>query len=88
MSNTAMLTITAKVPGEEIAGIRPGQRSAWIRDAIREKAERDNQPRRVPVHGKLSSLLQAARQEYQAAGGRLLSITEAAEEMARRRGER
>ena len=83
-----MVTISAKVPEEALAGIRRGRRSAWLRDAIREKAEREQRPAAPTQPGKPSALLTGARAEYQAAGGRLLSFSEAAAEMAHRRGER
>ena len=62
-------------------------RSAWVRNAIDEKLEREaarpGKPRTA-----LGRKLLAARAEYQAAGGRPLSLDEVRLEVARRRGER
>ena len=87
MSDTAMLTITFKVPGETVSGLSRGHRSAYIRDAIEEKKAREKQAVPALANDPLLKLMEAARQEYQAGGGRLLSFSEVAEEMARRRGE-
>ena len=82
-----MLTITFKVPGETVSGLTRGHRSAYIRDAIEEKRAREKQAVPALANDPLLKLMAAARQEYQAAGGRLLSFSEVADKMARRRGE-
>jgi hypothetical protein len=87
MSKTDLVSVTARVPAEDIAGIPAGSLSAFIRDAIAEKRARTSAATRKP-RSPLGKALLAARKEYLAAGGKPLSWAEVREEVARRRGER
>jgi hypothetical protein len=87
MSKTDLVSVTARVPAEDITGIPPGSLSAFIRDAIAEKRARTSTSTRKP-RSKLGRALQAARAEYLTAGGKPLSWVEVREEVARRRGQR
>jgi hypothetical protein len=87
MSKTDLVSVTARVPAEDIAGIPPGGLSAFIRDAIAEKRARAPTPSRKP-RSNLGRALLAARAEYLATGGKPLSWAEVRTEVARRRGER
>jgi hypothetical protein len=87
MSKTGLVSVTARVPVEDIAGIPRGGLSAYIRDAITEKRARSSRTDRQP-RSSLGRLLLAARAEYAAGGGKPLSWTEVRAEVARRRGER
>ena len=62
-------------------------RNAWVRNAINEKLQREATRSGKP-HTAMGRTLLAARAEYQAAGGRPLSLDEVRLEVARRRGER
>ena len=73
MSDSSMLTITLKVPEETVSGLSRGHRSAYIRDAIEKKKAREKQTLPALANDPLLTLMAAARQEYQAGGGRLLS---------------
>jgi hypothetical protein len=81
-------SLTIRLPAEEHAVLcaKPN-RSAWVRNAIDEKLQREaahpGKPRTA-----LGRKLLAARAEYQATGGRPLSLDEVRLEVARRRGER
>lgn len=87
MSKTELVSVTARVPAEDIAGIPRGGLSAFIRDAIAEKRARTQPTTRKP-RSRLGRLLHDARDEYLASGGKPLSWTEVREEVGRRRGER
>lgn len=87
MSKTELVSVTARVPVEDVAGIPRGSLSAFIRDAIAEKRSRTPRTRRQP-HSRLGKLLLAARAEHLAGGGKPLSWVEVRAEVARRRGER
>jgi hypothetical protein len=87
MSKTELVSVTARVPAEDIAGIPRGGLSAFIRDAIAEKRARTHPTVRKP-RSRLGQLLLGAREEYLASGGKPLSWAEVREEVARRRGER
>jgi hypothetical protein len=88
MSKTGLLSLTIRLPSEEHAAVcaKPN-RSAWVRNAIGEKLQRET-ARPVKPRTTLGRKLLAARAEYQAAGGRHLSLDEVRQEVARRRGER
>jgi len=87
MSKTELVSVTARVPVEDLAGIPKGSLSAYIRDAITEKRARSSRTHRQP-RSPLGRLLLAARAEYAASGGKPRSWTEVRAEVARRRGER
>ena len=87
MSKTELVSVTARIPAEDIAGIPRGGLSAFIRDAIAEKRARMPRVIRKP-QSRLGRTLLAARAEYLAGGGKPLSWAEVREEVARRRGER
>jgi hypothetical protein len=88
MSKTGLLSLTIKLSPEDHAAVcgKPN-RSAWVRNAIAEKLEREGgrptRPRTV-----LGRKLLAARAEYTRSGARALSLDEVRQEVARRRGER
>jgi len=88
MRKTDLLSLTIRLPADEHAALcAKGNRSAWVRNAITEKLQREAaQP--VKPQTALGRKLLAARTEHQAGGGRLLSLDEVAQEVARRRGER
>ena len=89
MRNTAYLPITVKLsPSDHAAVSGKSNRSAWVRNAIREKLEREGTAGRWKPKSRLGAKLLAARREYTKAGGRLLSLDEISQEVARRRGER
>ena len=88
MSKTGLLSLTIRLPAEEhsVLCAKPN-RSAWVRNAIDEKLQREATRPGKP-RTSLGRKLLAARAEYQAAGGRPLSLDEVRLEVARRRGER
>jgi hypothetical protein len=88
MSKTGLLSLTIRLPAEEHSALcaKPN-RSAWVRNAIDEKLEREAS-RPVKPRTALGRKLLAARAEYKAAGGRALSLDEVRQEVSRRRGER
>ena len=88
MSKTGQLSLTIRLAAEEHSALcaKPN-RSAWVRNAIDEKLQREAMPPGKPRTALRRKLL-AARAEYQAAGGRPLSLDEVRLEVARRRGER
>jgi hypothetical protein len=83
MSKTELVSVTARVPAEDIAGIPRGGLSAFIRDAIAEKRARTRPTSRKP-RSRLGKLLQEARDEYLASGGKPLSWAEVREEVVER----
>ena len=88
MSKTGLLSLTVKLPPEDHSAVcAKSNRSAWVRNAISEKLQREavRPPR---PRSTLGRRLLAARAEYARSGGRLLSLAEVREEVARRRGER
>jgi hypothetical protein len=87
MSKTELVSVTARVPVEDVAAIPRGSLSAFIRDAIAEKRARTPRATQRP-RSRLGRLLLAARAEYLAGGGKPLSWAEVRAEVARRRGER
>jgi hypothetical protein len=88
MSKTGLLSLTIKLPPEDHAAVcRKPNRSAWVRNAIAEKLEREGARPRRPQTA-LGRKLLAARSEYARSGGRALSLEEVRQEVARRRGER
>ncbi len=91
MSKTRLVSLTIRLPAEEhsVLCAKPN-RSAWVRNAINEKLQREAKRPARPAKPQtaLGRRLLAARAEYRAAGGRLLSLEEVCEEVARRRGER
>jgi hypothetical protein len=88
MSKTGLLSLTIRLPAEEHSALcaKPN-RSAWVRNAIDEKLQREA-ARAVKPRTALGRKLLAARAEYLANGGRPLSLDEVRQEVARRRGER
>lgn len=80
--------MTIRLPAEEHSALcaKPN-RSAWVRNAINEKLQREG-AHPVKPRTALGRKLLAARAEYRAAGGRPLSLDEVSQEVARRRGER
>ena len=88
MSKTGLLSLTIRLAAEEhsVLCAKPN-RSAWVRNAIDEKLQREATHSGKPRTALGRNLL-AARAEYQAAGGRPLSLDEVRLEVARRRGER
>lgn len=82
------MSLTIRLPAEQHSVLcsKPN-RSAWVRDAIGEKLQREVAGP-VKPRTALGRRLLAARAEYQAAGGRALSLDEVRQEVARRRGER
>jgi hypothetical protein len=88
MSNTGLLSLTVKLPPEDHSAVgSKSNRSAWVRNAISEKLEREA-ARPARPRGALGRKLLAARAEYARSGGRALSLEEVRQEVARRRGER
>jgi len=88
MRKTGLVSLTIRLPAEEHSALcaKPN-RSAWVRNAINEKLQREARPP-VKPRTALGRKLLAARAEYRAAGGRALSLDEVSQEVARRRGER
>ncbi len=88
MGKTGLLSLTIRLPAEEhsVLWAKPN-RSAWVRNAIGGKLERET-ARRVNPRTALGRKLLAAQAEYQAGGGRQLSLDEVRREVAGRRGER
>lgn len=82
------MSLTIRLPMEDHATLcaKPN-RSAWVRNAINEKLQRETAKARR-TRTPLGTKLLAARAEYRKAGGRFLSLDEVREEVARRRGER
>ena len=88
MSNTGLVSLTVKLSPEDHAAVNgKANRSAWVRNAISEKLEREA-ARPARPRGSLGRKLLAARAEYARSGGRALSLEEVRQELARRRGER
>ena len=88
MRKTGLLSLTIRLPAEEHSVLcRKPNRSAWVRNAIDEKLQREA-ARPLKPRTALGRKLLAARAEYKAAGGRSLSLDEVRQEVARRRGER
>jgi hypothetical protein len=88
MSKTGLLSLTVKLPpGDHAVVCAKPNRSAWVRNAVSEKLEREATATARPRTA-LGRKLLAARAEYARAGGRALSLEEVCQEVARRRGER
>lgn len=88
MSKTGLMSLTIRLPAEEHSALcAKKNRSAWVRNAINEKLQREA-ARPAKPQTALGRKLLAARAEYQEAGGRLLSLDEVCQEVAARRGER
>ena len=88
MSKTGLMSLTIRLPAEEHSALcAKKNRSAWVRNAINEKLQREAACPAKPQTA-LGRKLLAARSEYQKAGGRLLSLDEVCQEVAARRGER
>jgi hypothetical protein len=88
MRKTRLMSLTIRLPAEEHSALcAKMNRSAWVRNAINEKLEREAAHPAEP-RTPLGRKLLAARAEYQRAGGRLLSLDEVCQEVAARRGER
>jgi len=87
MSKTGLLSLTIRLPAEEhsVLCAKPN-RSAWVRNAIDEKLQRETTHAAKPRTA-LGRKLLAARAEYRASGGRPLSLDEVRLEVAHRRGE-
>jgi hypothetical protein len=82
------MSLTVRLPAEEHSALcAKKNRSAWVRNAINEKLQREAAHSAKPQTA-LGRKLLAARTEYQRAGGRLLSLDEVCQEVAARRGER
>ena len=88
MRKTGLLSLTIRLPAEEhlVLCAKPN-RSAWVRNAIDEKLQREAKRPGKPRTA-LGRKLLAARAEYRAGGGRPLSLDEVRLELARRWGER
>jgi hypothetical protein len=88
MSKIALQSLTVKLSSEDHSAVcAKSNRSAWVRNAISEKLEREAaQPARP--RSALGRKLLAARAEYARSGGRALSLEEVRLEVSRRRGER
>ncbi len=88
MRKTELLSLTIRLPAEQHSALcaKPN-RSAWVRNAINEKLQRET-ANPVKPRTPLGRKLLAARAEYRAAGGRPLSLDEVRQEVTRRRGER
>jgi hypothetical protein len=88
MGKTGLVSLTIRLPAEEHSALcAKKNRSAWVRNAINEKLQREA-TRPAKPRTALGRKLLAARSEYQRAGGRLLSLDEVCQEVAARRGER
>jgi hypothetical protein len=88
MSNTGLLSLTVKLPPEDHSAVcAKSNRSAWVRNAISEKLEREA-ARPVRPRSVLGRRLLAARAEYARSGRRALSLEQVRQEVAHRRGER
>jgi hypothetical protein len=88
MSKTELVSLTIRLPAKEHSALcAKSNRSAWVRNAIDEKLHRE-QAQPVKPRTALGQRLLAARLEYQASGGRALSLEEVRQEVSRRRGER
>ena len=85
MSKPRLVSLTVRLPAEEHSALcaKPN-RSAWVRNAINEKLQREAKRPAKPQTA-LGRKLLAARAEYRTAGGRLLSLEEVREEAAHRR---
>ena len=82
------MSLTVKLAPEDHSAVcAKSNRSAWVRNAISEKLEREA-ARPVRPRTALGRKLMAARTEYTRSGGRALSLEEVQQEVARRRGER
>ena len=88
MSKITLQSLTVKLPARDHSAVcTKSNRSAWVRNAISEKLEREAaQP--VRPRSALGRKLLAARAEYARSGGRALSLEDVRQEVARRRGER
>ena len=88
MSKTGLISLTIRLPAEEHSALcAKKNRSAWVRNAINEKLQREA-TRPAKPRTALGRKLLAARAAYRRAGGRLLSLDEVCQEVAARRGER
>lgn len=88
MSKTGLMSLTIRLPAAEHSALcAKKNRSAWVRNAINEKLQREAAHSAKPQTA-LGRKLLAARAEYQRAGGRLLSMDGVCQEVAGRRGER
>ena len=88
MSNTGLLPLTVKLsPADHSAVCAKSNRSAWVRNAISEKLERES-ARSARPRGALGRKLLAARAEYARTSQPALSLEEMRLEVARQRGER
>ena len=88
MRKTGLMSLTIRLPAEEHSALcAKKNRSAWVRNAINEKLQREAAHPAKPQTA-LGRKLLAARTEYQRAGGRLLSLDDVCKEVAARRGER
>ena len=88
MSKTGLMSLTIRLPAEEHSALcTKKNRSAWVRNAINEKLQREA-ARPAKPQTALGRKLLAARAEYQRLGGRLLSLDEVCQEVAARIGER
>jgi hypothetical protein len=76
MSKTGLMSLTIRLPVEEHSALcGKKNRSAWVRNAINEKLQRESAHPAKPQTA-LGRKLLAARAEYQRAGGGLLSLDE------------
>jgi metal-responsive CopG/Arc/MetJ family transcriptional regulator len=81
---TTLTTISVKLPKSDLQRIPASSRSAFIREAVREKLSR--QEKRGPPQTAFGKKLMAMRAAYVARGGQLLTPEEIAEEIRERRG--
>ena len=87
MRKTGQMSLSIRLPAAEHSALcAKKNRSAWVRNAINEKLQREAAHPATPQTA-LGRKLLAARAEYQRAGGRLLSLDEVCQEVAARRGE-
>lgn len=88
MGKTQLISLTIRLLAQEYSALcTKKNRSAWVRNAITEKLQREA-TRSAKPQTALGRKLLAARVEYQKSGRRLLSLDEVCQEVDARRGER
>jgi Arc/MetJ-type ribon-helix-helix transcriptional regulator len=80
-----MHTISVKLPASDIRRIPRRNRSAFVREAVREKLTQGEPPPWQPKTA-LGRKLNALRTAHVASGAKLLTADEVAEEIRQRRG--
>jgi metal-responsive CopG/Arc/MetJ family transcriptional regulator len=81
---TMLRTISVKLPADDVRRIPARNRSAFIREAVREKLGREEKVWKPKT--KFGRKLVAMREEYIAKGGKLVTAEEIAAEIRENRG--